>query len=52
MPWNEPGQQPPRRPQDGPPDFDDIIKGLVGKINRLFGGKTPPLAPAKAVVLW
>ena len=50
MPWNEPGQQqtprPPRSPQDGPPDFDDIIKGLMGKINRLFGGKTP--APGSA----
>ncbi len=44
MAWNEPGNNNndpwgKKRPNnDGPPDFDDIIKNLLGKIRGLFGG--------------
>jgi membrane protease subunit HflK len=34
-----PSNQPPRRPNQGPPDLDEIWNDLSRRLNRLFGGK-------------
>jgi len=35
---NQPQQQPPRRPNQGPPDLDEIWNDLGRRFNQLFGG--------------
>lgn len=45
MAWNEPTGQPPkdpwgpRKPQQGPPDLEEIINNASKKLRSLFGGK-------------
>ena len=46
MSWNEPGggnNKGPRDPwgggEQGPPDLDEALKKLQGKLNGIFGGK-------------
>lgn len=43
MAWNEPGNDKDpwsknRGNNEGPPDFDEVIKGLQSKVNKIFGG--------------
>ena len=47
MAWNEPGNQKGRDPwndkgngkDQGPPDLDQVLRKLQGKLNKVFGGK-------------
>lgn len=43
MAWNEPGKDGKdpwgRRPNQGPPDLDEVINQIKEKLNQLFGGK-------------
>ncbi len=53
MPWSEPGgnKKDPwsgRDQQEGPPDLEEVIKGLQEKIGRLFGGNPPGQGGGKA----
>src|SRR5678815_4448986 len=45
MAWNEPGGSPGKRnpwgsnkPEQGPPDLDEVIRNLQRKLSALFGG--------------
>ena len=47
MAWNEPGGNPGKRnpwgsnkPEQGPPDLDEVIRNLQRRLSALFGGGT------------
>ena len=45
MAWNDPGKKEnpwQRRPDKGPPDLDEILRGLQKKLRSLFGGPGAP----------
>lgn len=45
MAWNDPGKNEnpwQRRPDQGPPDFDEVVRGIQKKLRSLFGGGSRP----------